>query len=86
MSMQNSLLGYSVVTVHDYRLVPETECVYYRVNLMKKVDETSTQTEEREKNLLSIRLRPTKYAVLGKSHVFMRRTSQTVVWSTSCVV
>jgi len=37
--------GYSVVTVHDYRLVPETECVYFRVNLMKKVDETSTQRD-----------------------------------------
>jgi len=42
LSVQNSLLGYSVVVVHDYRLVPETECVYYRVNFMKKVDETST--------------------------------------------
>jgi len=65
LSVQNSLLDYSVVTVHDYRLVPETECVYHRVNLMKKVDETSTQTTEREKSLLS-HCRPTKYVVLGR--------------------
>jgi len=30
--------------------------------------------------------RLTKYVVLGKSHVFISRISQTVVWSTSCMV
>jgi len=81
LSVQNSLLGYSVVTVHDYRLVPETECVYY-----SEEGRWNINADYREREQFIITLQTNKICCLGENHVFMNRTSQTVVWSTSCVV
>ena len=84
LSMQNSLLGYSVVTVHDYRLVPETECVCLLQGEPHEEGKWNINADCRERGKFIITLQPNKICCLGENHVF--RTSQTVVWSTSCVV